>query len=88
MPGWQEDTSQCRTYQELPVNARNYVEKIEELVNVPGMVYCIIIINSLLSTLVLLDYSFILPNSKTLTLAVDTSLLTDARKLHESHQYL
>lgn len=35
MPGWQEDTSQCRTYQELPVNARNYVEKIEELVNVP-----------------------------------------------------
>lgn len=38
MPGWQEDTSQCRTYQDLPVNARNYVEKIEELINVPGMV--------------------------------------------------
>lgn len=35
MPGWQEDTSQCRTYQDLPVNARNYVEKVEELISVP-----------------------------------------------------
>ena len=38
MPGWQEDTSQCRTYQDLPLNARNYVEKIDELVNVSGTV--------------------------------------------------
>ena len=37
MPGWQQDTSQCRTYQDLPINARSYVEKIEELVDVPGM---------------------------------------------------
>ncbi|XP_068219566.1 adenylosuccinate synthetase isozyme 1 A [Palaemon carinicauda] len=35
MPGWLEDTSQCRTYEDLPKNARNYVEKIEELINVP-----------------------------------------------------
>ncbi|XP_042208370.1 adenylosuccinate synthetase-like [Homarus americanus] len=35
MPGWQQDTAQCRTYEELPQNARNYVEKIEELVCVP-----------------------------------------------------
>ncbi|XP_063598790.1 adenylosuccinate synthetase isozyme 1 B-like [Penaeus indicus] len=35
LPGWEEDTSQCRTYEELPLNARNYVEKIEELINVP-----------------------------------------------------
>ncbi|KAK3883587.1 hypothetical protein Pcinc_012090 [Petrolisthes cinctipes] len=35
MPGWKQDTSQCRTYGDLPENARNYVEKIEELLNVP-----------------------------------------------------
>lgn len=40
MPGWQEDTSQCRTFEELPVNARSYVEKIEELIDVPGIVQC------------------------------------------------
>ncbi|WP_199429311.1 adenylosuccinate synthase [Qaidamihabitans albus] len=31
MPGWWEDISQCRTFAELPVNARAYVERIEEL---------------------------------------------------------
>lgn len=37
MPGWMQDTSQCRTYEDLPENARSYVEKIEELINVPGL---------------------------------------------------
>jgi adenylosuccinate synthase len=31
MPGWFEDISACRTYDELPANARAYVERIEEL---------------------------------------------------------
>ncbi|KAK8724594.1 hypothetical protein OTU49_011165, partial [Cherax quadricarinatus] len=35
MPGWMQDTAQCRTYEELPQNARSYVEKIEELISVP-----------------------------------------------------
>ncbi|SFA76212.1 Adenylosuccinate synthetase [Amycolatopsis marina] len=31
LPGWWEDISQCRTFEELPANARAYVERIEEL---------------------------------------------------------
>ncbi|SFP77421.1 Adenylosuccinate synthetase [Amycolatopsis arida] len=31
LPGWWEDISQCRTFDELPANARAYVERIEEL---------------------------------------------------------
>jgi len=32
MPGWPEDISKIRNYEDLPENARNYVEKIEELI--------------------------------------------------------
>jgi adenylosuccinate synthase len=31
MPGWWEDISECRTFEELPANARAYVERLEEL---------------------------------------------------------
>jgi adenylosuccinate synthase len=31
MPGWFEDLSACRTFEELPQAARDYVERIEEL---------------------------------------------------------
>ena len=31
MPGWWEDISHCRTFEELPVNAQNYVLRLEEL---------------------------------------------------------
>ncbi|MDQ0378436.1 adenylosuccinate synthase [Amycolatopsis thermophila] len=31
MPGWWEDISHCRTFEELPANARAYVERLEEL---------------------------------------------------------
>ncbi|MGB6127057.1 MAG: adenylosuccinate synthetase, partial [Gordonia sp. (in: high G+C Gram-positive bacteria)] len=31
MPGWSEDISGCRTFEELPTNAQNYVHRIEEL---------------------------------------------------------
>jgi adenylosuccinate synthase len=31
MPGWLESTENAKTYDELPVNARRYVEKISEL---------------------------------------------------------
>ncbi|KAA2260082.1 adenylosuccinate synthase [Solihabitans fulvus] len=31
LPGWWEDISKCRTFDELPANARAYVERLEEL---------------------------------------------------------
>lgn len=33
LPGWQEDISKCRTYKDLPVNARNYIQTIEEMLH-------------------------------------------------------
>lgn len=35
VPGWDEDITECRRFHELPANARNYVLKIEELVQCP-----------------------------------------------------
>ncbi|KAK1386638.1 Adenylosuccinate synthetase, chloroplastic [Heracleum sosnowskyi] len=35
MPGWQSDISSVRNYSDLPKAARDYVERIEELVSVP-----------------------------------------------------
>ena len=35
MPGWNEDVSDVRTFEELPENARKYVENIEEVTGVP-----------------------------------------------------
>lgn len=35
MPGWKTPVSACRTYEELPEAARQYVERISELVGVP-----------------------------------------------------
>jgi adenylosuccinate synthase len=31
LPGWWEDLSQCRSFDDLPVNARAYVERLEQL---------------------------------------------------------
>ncbi len=39
MPGWKEDISGCRKFDELPENARNYVRKLEEVTGTPvGMI--------------------------------------------------
>ena len=35
MPSWQCDVSDCRTYEELPQAAKDYVERLEELAGVP-----------------------------------------------------
>lgn len=35
MPGWTEDISKCRTFDELPENCQKYILRIEELVGVP-----------------------------------------------------
>lgn len=34
MPGWTENISQCQSFEELPLNAQNYVKRIIELVGV------------------------------------------------------
>ena len=34
LPGWEEDITGCRTLEELPDNARKYLERISELCNV------------------------------------------------------
>jgi adenylosuccinate synthase len=35
MRGWNEDISKCDSFEDLPVNAKNYVNMIEEATNVP-----------------------------------------------------
>ncbi|ANB12987.1 adenylosuccinate synthase [Sugiyamaella lignohabitans] len=35
LPGWKSDTSKCRTFSDLPENAKKYVEYIEKFLNVP-----------------------------------------------------
>ncbi|MBN2087763.1 adenylosuccinate synthase [Candidatus Peregrinibacteria bacterium] len=35
MPGWKEDISKAKTFDELPENAKKYVNKLEELLGVP-----------------------------------------------------
>jgi len=35
MPGWEEDISDCRSWEDLPANARAYLEAIEDMVGVP-----------------------------------------------------
>lgn len=35
MPGWKEDISQVKSFEELPVNAQNYLNRISELVHCP-----------------------------------------------------
>ncbi len=35
LPGWHEEVTQCRSYDELPANAHNYMDRIAELIGVP-----------------------------------------------------
>lgn len=35
LPGWQETTAGVRAYDDLPINARRYIDRIQELVDVP-----------------------------------------------------
>jgi len=32
LPGWSQDISTCRSFEELPVNARAYITRVEELI--------------------------------------------------------
>jgi adenylosuccinate synthase len=35
LPGWQEDTTACRSYDEFPENARRYIDRLEAVIGVP-----------------------------------------------------
>jgi adenylosuccinate synthase len=35
MPGWKENITHCRTFEELPANCKSYILRIEEIVGVP-----------------------------------------------------
>jgi adenylosuccinate synthase len=35
LPGWSEDITQARTFEDLPANAQNYVKMIEDAAGVP-----------------------------------------------------
>jgi len=35
LPGWQEDTSQLTNYDQLPTNARRYIERLEQIIGAP-----------------------------------------------------
>ncbi|MBC7558939.1 MAG: adenylosuccinate synthase [Dermatophilaceae bacterium] len=32
LPGWSEDITTCRTFEELPANAQSYIQRVEELI--------------------------------------------------------
>jgi len=34
MPGWSKDTTACKRYKDLPINARRYLERLSELIRV------------------------------------------------------
>ncbi len=35
LPGWNSDITKIRSYKDLPLNAKKYLERIEQLVGVP-----------------------------------------------------
>jgi len=41
LPGWRQDTSEVRSYDELPQKAKNYLAKLEELVGCPVDMVCV-----------------------------------------------
>ena len=41
MPGWREDISSVTSFEELPVNAQNYIKRIEELVHCPVIMFSV-----------------------------------------------
>ena len=38
VPGWKENISKCRRFEELPKRAQEYVRMVEQLCEVPGKI--------------------------------------------------
>ncbi|MHB8125070.1 MAG: adenylosuccinate synthase [Desulfitobacteriaceae bacterium] len=41
MPGWQEDITQVKKFEDLPKNAQNYIHRLEELSGVPATIVAV-----------------------------------------------
>lgn len=41
LPGWTEDITGCKTLDELPVNARHYVERVSQLTGIPLSIFSV-----------------------------------------------
>ena len=41
LDGWDEDISNVKSYEELPLNCKKYIEKIEELLNTPVIMFSV-----------------------------------------------
>jgi adenylosuccinate synthase len=41
MPGFKEDITNVKTYEELPIEAKNYLSRIEELLNIPVVIFSV-----------------------------------------------
>ena len=41
LPGWKEDITHVKSFEELPVNCQNYIRKIEELVHCPVVMFSV-----------------------------------------------
>ncbi|PKR77412.1 adenylosuccinate synthase [Halalkalibacillus sediminis] len=41
LPGWEEDLTEVRTFEDLPINAQKYIQKIEELINIPVSIFSV-----------------------------------------------
>ncbi|GAJ06836.1 unnamed protein product, partial [marine sediment metagenome] len=41
LPGWQSPTTDIRTYEKLPLEARQYVARVEELISCPVNLVCV-----------------------------------------------
>ena len=37
MPGWKSSIAGCKVYEDLPPNAKKYIETIEQYLNIPGI---------------------------------------------------
>ena len=41
MPGWNEDITNVKSFEELPVNCQNYIRRIEELIHCPIVMFSV-----------------------------------------------
>ena len=48
LPGWEEDISGCRSWDDLPEKAQRYFERVEELVGVPVSIISVVLTIGLL----------------------------------------
>ena len=43
VPGWKSNIAGCKGYEDLPINAKKYVETIEQYLNIPGILILFIV---------------------------------------------